>query len=61
MALFEGGAEADRLPRRKAGGRNAGAVVKGRWGAPDVVRAFKLDERGGGKPAAPAAASKKRR
>ena len=41
--LYEGGKEADRLPRKKANG----AVVKGRWTAADVARVFELDKRAG--------------
>jgi hypothetical protein len=64
VVLFEGGAEAERLPRkatpRRASGAPAvtGAVVKGRWGRADVIRAFELDKRAGKEVAA---AAKKRK
>ena len=43
MVLYEGGKEADRLPRKKANG----GVVKGRWTADDVARVFELSRRAG--------------
>lgn len=43
VVLYEGGAEVDRLPRKKAGG----GVAKGRWKADDVVRIFDLPKRAG--------------
>ena len=53
MVLFENGAEADRMPRRKVPRRASGApavtgeVVKGRWGATELARAFDLERRSG--------------
>jgi thiol-disulfide isomerase/thioredoxin len=67
VVLFEGGAEAERLPRkaapRRASGAAAvtGAVVKGRWGRADLIHAFELDKRAGREGAAAAAAGKKRK
>ncbi len=43
MVLYEGGKEADRLPRKKANG----GVAKGRWTAADVARVFDLDAKAG--------------
>ena len=43
VVLYEGGKEADRLPRKKKNG----GVVKGRWTAADVARVFELPKRAG--------------
>ena len=43
VVLYDGGKEADRLPRKKANG----GVVKGRWTADDVARVFELQQRAG--------------
>jgi hypothetical protein len=43
VVLYEGGKEADRLPRKKANG----GVAKGRWTAADVARVFDLDAKAG--------------
>ena len=48
VVLYEGGKEADRLPRKKA----SGGVVKGRWTAADVARVFELAAKAGLEPKA---------